>query len=121
VDAETGEVLPADTRRKIRPLFGVMSVAFAPSGQRLAVGTADGSVFTWDLKAFRLVGRHDPKVGVPSDGFNRVRLVRFLAEDRLVSAAESTEVVQWDLAASPAPRLREWLIGLRHPVRVATL
>ncbi len=96
----------------------------------MVLGTYDGSVFVWDFKNFQVVGRHDatfggrPPAGAPpppKDGFNRVRLVHFLGEDRLLSVTQSSEVVEWDVSASPAPRARQWVVGRGCPVRVAAI
>ena len=121
-DRVSGEMIHYGVPDAGRNLFGVMSVAFTPSGKRLAVGTADGTVFVWDFKRFRPIGRHDVRVTpLIKDGFNRVRLVRFLDEERLLSVAESSEVVEWKLNTEPVERARSWIINRGYSVRVATL
>src|SRR5262249_12891906 len=61
-----------------------------------------GSVFLWDLRkgACRHLGRHQP----PSGTFNRVRLVRFLGQDDLLTVAESGEVARWRLGEGSAEK-----------------
>jgi WD40 repeat protein len=90
----------------------VWAAAFAPSGKRVAFGCTDGSVWVWDFKASpnapggepRRLGKH----AGARDGANRVRLLRFLAEDRLLSASEyDGDVLEWDPNAKPAkPQVR---------------
>jgi WD40 repeat protein len=98
IDRITGRILHTVTPRG-KPdenFYAVRAVAFAPSGDRVAYGTTDGSVWLWDFKANLRVGKHQGKTA-----YNRVRLVHFLDDKRLLSVAESGEVLRWDLTASP--------------------
>jgi WD40 repeat protein len=90
LDRTSGAVLHTTFPERGRENFyGVMALAFAPSGKRLAYGTADGSVWLWDFSRNRRLGKHKGK-----GTFNRVRLVHFLGEDRLLSVAEDGTVVR---------------------------
>jgi WD40 repeat protein len=98
IDRTTGHILHT-VRPQGKPdenFYAVRAVAFAPSGDQVAYGTTDGSVWLWDFKTNHLLGKHKGKAV-----FNRVRLVHFLDDKRLLSVAESGEVLRWDLAASP--------------------
>ncbi|MBV9122017.1 MAG: hypothetical protein JO112_01495 [Planctomycetes bacterium] len=74
----------------------VWSLAFAPSGDQVAIGCDDGSVWLWDLNrkgkdGFRRLGKHPG-----AEGFDYVRLVQFRDEGRVLSVAEDGQVVEWD-------------------------
>jgi WD40 repeat protein len=82
----------------------IWSVAFSPSGAQLAFGTDRGDVWLWHFRqkgpvAPRLLGHHARRAGQPGP-FNLVKLVAFLDEERLVSAAESGEVRRWAVPAA---------------------
>ncbi|MBV9124778.1 MAG: WD40 repeat domain-containing protein, partial [Planctomycetes bacterium] len=74
----------------------VWSLAFAPSGDQVAIGCDDGSVWLWDLNrkgkdGFRRLGKHPG-----AEGFDYVRLVQFRDEGQVLSVAEDGQVVEWD-------------------------
>lgn len=105
MERATGKVLQTVVPRGAegQNFYGVMAIAFAPSGSQVAYGTADGSVWLWDLqgapgKNNRRLGRH-----AGDATFNRVRLVAFLADGRLISADENGQVLRWDTAPGSAP------------------
>jgi WD40 repeat protein len=88
----------------------VRAITFSPSGECIAFGTADGSVWLWrpecegtdDLK---WLGEHSR----PASELNRVRLLHFLNEKVLLSVAQNGETFQWDLGADtrePVGRLK---------------
>ncbi|MBL8798096.1 MAG: caspase family protein [Planctomycetia bacterium] len=75
----------------------IWSLGYAPSGKQLAAGTADGSVWLWDLNGklngnFRKLGQHGGAAGVS----NRVRLVEFTGANQLLSVAKDGTVLRWD-------------------------
>lgn len=75
----------------------IWSLAFAPSGKQIAVGTADGSVWLWELNGkvngeFRKLGQHPGEAGKG----DRVRLVEFLNGTQLLSVAKDGSVLRWD-------------------------
>jgi WD40 repeat protein len=74
-------------------LFAIMSIAFAPSGKQVAVGTGNGNVLLWDFQnpPVRL-GRHPVAAG---QVFNRVRALQFFGDDYLLSVAESGSWLVW--------------------------
>jgi WD40 repeat protein len=80
--------------------FGVMALAFDPKGERIAYGTADGTVWLWDLHNNRRLGRH-----AVEGEFNRIRLVHFLDDNHVLSVAENGSVTRWDLAADTSEAL----------------
>jgi WD40 repeat protein len=104
IDRATGQILHTVTpeAKAGQNFYAVMALAFAPSGDQVAFGTGDGSVFLWDLRngACRHLGRQGPATGK----FNRVRCVRFLKQDELVSVAENGEVALWRLAEGKADK-----------------
>jgi WD40 repeat protein len=108
----TGDVLHAianDTRNEEANRHVTMSLAFSPSGKRLAIGKQDGSVWLWDLTNGRIrrLGWHrDPDRLGPNQ--NWVRLVVFQDENRLLSAARDGTVVRWNVGES-APGAEEVL------------
>lgn len=107
LDRFTGEIKHALTKDTTTDGHSVWSIAFSPSGNQIAYGTEDGGVLLWDLArpgAPVRLGKHEGK-----EAFNYVRLVTFLAEDRIVSVAQNGQVCQWDTArpgAAPATLLR---------------
>ena len=99
LDRTTGKVAKAMLDPQASS-YAVWSVAFAPSGNRVAFGRGDGVVGIWDLKAERPkdilhLGQHKRSDGSPA---NKVRLVAFLDDDRLLSVAEDGELRQWNVA-----------------------
>lgn len=109
IDRPTGETLStiyADDYYEAPTKAGFQSVraiAFSPSGKRIAFGSADGSVWLWRPEAkgqeeLKWLGKHSSG----KTGFNLVRLLHFLNEEKLLSAAQNGEVFQWDLAAHEA-------------------
>jgi WD40 repeat protein len=102
IDRTTGKILHTITPepKPGQSLYAVMAIGFAPSGDRVAFGTGDGSVFLWDLKkgTCRHLGRQEPVTGK----FNRIRCVRFLKQDQLLTVAETGEVARWDVAEGKA-------------------
>jgi WD40 repeat protein len=93
LDRVSGAILHTVTPERGRENFyGVMALAFAPSGKRLAYGTADGTVWLWDFKRNRRLGKQAGK-----KTFNRIRLLHFFGEQQLLSVAEDGAVVRWDL------------------------
>jgi WD40 repeat protein len=104
IDRASGQILHQVTPESKRGenFFGVMAIAFAPDGGRVAYGTADGTVWLWDFQTNRSLGRLVPNEG--KGEFNRVRLLRFFEKDILLAIAENGTVVRWEL-------------GGRQPVR----
>lgn len=104
IDRATGQILHTVTPepKPGQSFYAVMAVAFAPSGDQLAFGTADGSVFLWDLRkgSYLTLGRSEPARGK----YNRIRCLRFFKQDELVSVAENGEVALWRLAQGKADK-----------------
>lgn len=83
----------------------VWSLAMSPDATQVAIGSADGHVWLWNLASARKndvkkLGRHGGEQSAPSrtnaaEG-NRVRLVSFLDEARVLSVATDGTAVQWD-------------------------
>jgi WD40 repeat protein len=99
IDRASGQVLHQITPESKRGenFFGVMATAFAPEGRRVAYGTADGTVWLWDFRTNRSLGRLPPNGG--KGEFNRIRLLRFLDKDTLLAIAENGTGARWNLAA----------------------
>lgn len=103
----TGEVLNALTDPKDNDDV-IRALAFSPSGNQLAIGADDGSVWLWGLTggenyATRLGPRPEKRAT------NRIRLLRFDGESSLQSVAQDGRVLQWDLRhanAAPLERFR---------------
>jgi WD40 repeat protein len=105
----TGEVLSTiyanDHPAAPKGHFGsVRAIAYSPRGERIAFGSADGSVWLWrpegeGKEQLMWLGRHRPP---PKKMFNRVRFLHFQNERRLLSVAQSGEVIQWELVAEGA-------------------
>jgi WD40 repeat protein len=131
LDRASGEVLHATDPKAGRDratgesenFYAVTALAFAPSGKRLAYGTADGSVWVWDFKTSRRAGKHRGlKRAGKLEAINEVRFLRFTDETHLLSVAANRDVVRWDLAALPAAgTLVEGLLDSPHSVFRATL
>jgi WD40 repeat protein len=83
-----------------KTLQAIWSIAFAPGGDKVAIGGSNGTVWLWDLegKSVRLVGRHPDRAGTRTGLQNEVRLVAFTAKDKLISVAADGLVLEWDLA-----------------------
>ena len=100
LDRTTGEVKKALAETQ-RNTYAVWSVAFSPSGKRVAYGKGDGQVGVWNWQSAQAndvirLGSHPPRPDHPQS--NKVRLVTFLDEDRAVSLAEDGQLLQWNLA-----------------------
>jgi WD40 repeat protein len=73
---------------------GVWSVAFAPDGRSLAVGTDTGGIFLWDLTSEHLLWRLRMSAAA-------LRLA-FTSDGQLLAATEGTKVRVWELATGQA-------------------
>jgi len=116
LDRTTGEVKKALAETQ-RNTYAVWSVAFSPSGKRIAYGKGDGQVGVWNWESAQAndvvrLGSHPPRPGYPLS--NKVRLVAFLDEDRLVSLAEDGQLLQWDLAKPGAAPVKLHQFGSNH-------
>jgi WD40 repeat protein len=126
LDRRSGAILhlvhATDPEQPKRNDFGsVRAIAFSPRGDRIAFGSADGSVWLWHPEAERLqrLGQHRR---IPNREYNLLRLIRFLADEELLSAAESGEVFRWDLTArSPKPHTLDILGDIEAHIFYATL
>ena len=86
----------------------IWSIAFSPSGKRVACGRDDGSVVLWDLTQppdlsqgekilrGRLLGKHPGNQAI-----NYGRAVFFPQENRCVSVAQNGQVLAWDVNDKP--------------------
>jgi WD40 repeat protein len=84
----------------------IWSLAYAPSGKQIAAGTADGSVWLWELNGklngnFKKLGQHAGEAGKS----NRVRLVEFTNGTQLVSVAKDGTVLRWDTTKAASTSL----------------
>jgi WD40 repeat protein len=112
LDRATGTVLHAvapeagrdkDSGRS-ENFYGVTALAFAPSGKRLAYGTADGSVWVWDFKVNRRLGK--PASTGSSSGRGR----------RRPSTGSATSTSPPRTSCFPWPRTATWSAGTSPPV-----
>lgn len=120
IDRATGQVahaLDKDELAKVHQDKVVWSLAFSAAGDRIAIGTDDGSVLVWELKPNRLVrlGSRPREATV-----NRVRLVVFLDDGSLRSLAQDGVVRQWD-ASRPQVKPKELCTLTTRPVFRAAL
>lgn len=96
----------------------VRAITFSPKGDRVAFGSADGSVWLWNYERkgeeeLKWLGTHSRAKA----GFNRVRLLHFRNERILLSVAQNGEVFQWDLTAqAPQPERLKWLDDVGGPI-----
>jgi WD40 repeat protein len=106
LDFQTGKVLQALTDVKNNDQV-IRFVVFSPSGDQLAFGAEDGSVWLWNLASDRDndVRRLGP--GSKDKSFNSVRLLVFEKENQLVSVGWDGRVLEWNLEQPMAePRFR---------------
>jgi WD40 repeat protein len=101
VERATGKVRDAltDTFGNDQP---IRAVTFSPSGKRVAYGSEEGGIWVWAAAS----GKKNEvrKVKDPERGrFNRVRLLMFEGEDRLLSATADGRVLLWDLTRAGPP------------------
>src|SRR5262249_44753149 len=110
LERETGRVVHAlanvETNQEVNR-EGTWALAFSPSGQQLAIGKEDGSIWLWNLQSnrkddVRKLGSHSNPKQLTA---NRVRLVAFLDEKRVVSVARDATVMRWDLRPGGKPGL----------------
>ncbi len=92
--------------------YGIRALAFSPDGTHVAIGTSTGDVWLWDIHktSARKLGTHRPE-GWEAE-FDRVRLLAFLAEDRLLAVAEDGHVLEWD-TSEPGKRTEWFAFGLQ--------
>ena len=84
--------------------YAVWSLAYAPSGKKLAFGTGDGSVFIWDFKEWHWCGCHVAKPN--ADRINRVLFLKFTDENTILSVAKDGSVSQWDVGGDEVQRTK---------------
>jgi WD40 repeat protein len=120
LNRQSGEILhlvhAIDPAQPNNYFGGVWAIAFSPRGDRIAFGSADGSVWLWQPGAAppQRLGQHPPRA---DGGLNKIRLVRFLRDRELLSVAQSGEVFRWDLTAKPpSPRKEDILDGIEDTV-----
>ena len=104
---------PGAQQKEAGTLNAIWSIAFAPGGDRVALGGSDGSIWLWDLqkKTVRLVGEHPGRGDDNQPGpfrkrvkgqparLNEVRLLTFTGRQTLVSVAADGWMLEWDTAA----------------------
>jgi WD40 repeat protein len=101
LDRRSGEVLTAAT---LPTSASVRAVTYSPSGQALACGNADGSVWIWRFKGDpQLLA--PPHTAGPGLQYNHVRLLTFLDETRLLAVAEDGKVRRWNLSTRKVEEL----------------
>jgi WD40 repeat protein len=103
LDRQTGALVAglagpdAGVPKAAEPYCGtIWSIAFSPSGKRVALGTRQGGVWVWDLDrdTVQLVGvHHEPEP--LREIFRRVRFVAFDGETHVVSVSGMGQVVRW--------------------------
>jgi WD40 repeat protein len=86
-DEAFGEVALGESLSSRR--CGAWSIALAPDGDLLAVGTDNGGVLLWDLPAARLRGQLDTAAAV--------RSLAFSSDGLLLAAAEASRVQVWNV------------------------
>jgi WD40 repeat protein len=104
LDFATGEVLKTLTDVKGNDQ-AIRALAFSPSGDRIAIGGEDGTVWMWDLTS----GKPNDvrRLKEPPKGFDPVRLLVFEDESRLVSVGWDGRVLAWNVdepGAQPVER-----------------
>lgn len=86
------------------PSFQVIrALTFSPSGKALAIGQDDGSVWYWARGRARPVRLGQHRFRQQRDPYDRVRLVAFRDEGRLLSVAEDGLVKEWDVRRPGEP------------------
>jgi WD40 repeat protein len=118
LDFHTGEVLKVLTDTKGNDKV-IRALAFSPSGNHLAIGSDDGSVWLWDLST----GENDvqrlgsePKAAAS----NPVRLLYFEQETQLLSVAFDGKANIWSTVKPEAPpTVRfEFMADREQPVKL---
>jgi WD40 repeat protein len=123
IDRVTGKVVaglrPPDELPELDTV--TRSIAFAPSGDEVAFGKSNGSVWAWNFrrkgtKGLRRLGGHGPREGA---SFNRVGLVMYQEDDKLISVAEDRRVLRWSVKRPGAPPEELFRIGVPNAARFA--
>jgi len=120
LDRTSGDVVQALINPKGNDQV-IWYLAFSPSGQQLAFGTDDGSIWLWTLNSGKAddVRRLGPAGATRTNGINRVRQVRFLDATRLLTVAQDAKVLQWDVSRPDAAPRQLWKFDLTGVYRVA--
>jgi WD40 repeat protein len=91
LDRRDGKVLHAMPTDKLTGVTAIWSLAFAPSGEQVAFGTQEGSVWVWNVRA----RGPDAVVELGKHAGQRVRLVTYLGPEHLLSVAGDGVVREW--------------------------
>src|SRR5262249_20485853 len=98
--------------------FAVMAAAFSPSGDQVALGTGNGSVWIWDFKTSppRALGKHTT---FGTTRFNRVRAIHFDDENNLHTLAEDGMVKRWTRTPAGWTSADVLQVKMTHAIRSA--
>ena len=102
IDLNDNQTMHGLTRQQLEPgnvTHTIWSIAFSPSGNKLAYGTDRGSIWLWDLASgkkndVKFIGRHEAR---PNKPLNKVKFLNFRDENSLLSVAQDGLVLQWSL------------------------
>lgn len=112
IERATGKLLAG-----LDPQTQVITTAltFAPNGKQILYGDDDGRIWQWSFQLgdgekrvaqpqATLVGKHAPRPG----STNRVRLLHFIDNGKVLSVAEDGHALVWDLAKPGNPEELDW-------------
>lgn len=85
--------------------YVIWTLAFSPSGDRIAYGDDNGTVRIWSWKDAKTGAVTTLRPASAGKSPGKVRLVAFLEENQVLAVTENGAVTQWNLGAQSAARL----------------